>query len=180
MFLDRACKLLLIMDQFVDRAPILLDAHTKSTHHTQGARNVHGVPRVSWPIDQPIDSLVHIDTLQKLRAVMLGQINSAIHQSKKLKIKFGSPLANPRPGLDNGPQRNFTLPSTQPLNEIAAIVKLTRSKRGGWLLKSTILVKQLVHAQGYIGDRFDCERMPLSRQNLYRFGDFKPLHVGDV
>jgi hypothetical protein len=42
------------------------------------------------------------------------------------------------------------------------------------------VVKQLVHAQGYIGDRFDCEGMPLSPQNLYRFGDFEPLHVGDV
>jgi hypothetical protein len=94
--------------------------------------------------------------------------------------KFGSPLANPRPGLDNGPQRNFSLPSTRPLNKIAAIVKLTRSKRGGWLLKSTIVVKQLVHAQGNIGDRFDCEGMPPSPPNLYRFGDFKSLHVGDV
>src|SRR5258708_11721091 len=67
-----------------------------------------------------------------------------------------------------------------PLNKIAAIVKLARSKLGGRLLKSTIVVKQLVAAQGYNGDRFDCEGMQLSSQNLGRFGDFKSLHVADV
>src|SRR6516165_3235970 len=70
----------------MNRSHEFRDANAKIVDHPHAFHYVGGIPYRRGPIDQPLDGLFDVDTLRKHHGVVLGQIDSAIHQSISSKL----------------------------------------------------------------------------------------------